>query len=162
MSEYDPDLLSFLKEIKKQNKPIALVTGVFDLLHPGHLLFLQKARERSHQLGGHLLIGLESDFRVKQLKGESRPINSQQVRKQQLQETNLAELVFILPTDFSQEQSRVNLLKLIKPQLMLVSTSTPNLEKKSEMLAKIGGKLEIICDHQQQYSTTDIINNGLL
>jgi len=158
MIDFDKDLLHFLEKRQDQAKPIGLATGVFDLLHSGHLIFLQKTKQKMRQLGGFLLVGLESDFRVKQLKGNDRPINNQQVRKKELMNSGLVDFVFFLPDEFGQEQVRADLLKLIKPTLLLVSSSTPNIDKKVQMIEKAGGKLEIICNHYPQYSTTNIIN----
>lgn len=160
MIDFDKNLLHFLESHQEQNRPIGLVTGVFDLLHSGHLIFLQKAKQKMRQLGGYLLVGLESDFRVKRLKGNDRPINNQQVRKKELADLGLVDLVFLLPDEFGQEQVRADLLKLIKPTLLLVSSSTPNINKKVQMIEKVGGKLKIICDHYPQYSTTNIINKS--
>ena len=58
-----------------------LVTGVFDLLHQEHINFLTKAKA----VGDILVVGLETDTRVKQLKGFNRPINSTKDRLQNLE-----------------------------------------------------------------------------
>ena len=158
MTVFDRELLNFLDNHQVHNKPMGLVTGVFDLLHPGHLQFLQNAKKKMDMMNGHLLVGLESDLRVRQLKGDDRPINHQQLRKNQLLKTNLADLVFILPDEFGQKQVRVDLLVLIKPKLMLVSSSTPNIKEKTKMVENVGGKVEVICGHYQQYSTTQLLN----
>ena len=94
----------------KKNK--VLVTGVFDLLHKEHIEFLKKASD----LGDYLIVGIESDVRVKQMKGESRPINAQKVRKENLEKLNLANEVFILPEQFSRPEDHIKLIKKIKPE----------------------------------------------
>ncbi len=159
MKDYSTLITSpvFLK-MKSSNKPIGLVTGVFDLLHQGHLFFLQKAREEMSKAGGYLIIGIESDVRVKQLKGDDRPINNQEVRLKNLIETNLADLVFVLPQNFSKASVRMELLKQVRPKLLIVSESTPNQEKKQEMMVKIGGEVRVICAHDPNYSTTKILS----
>ena len=50
-----------------------IVNGTFDILHRGHLMMLQHAK----RLGDHLLVAIDTDRRVKELKGENRPINNQ-------------------------------------------------------------------------------------
>lgn len=144
-------------EIKASNKPIGLITGVFDLLHQGHLIFLENARDKMKYLGGYLLIGVESDLRVKTLKGKDRPIDDQNIRIKKLTKTNLAEVVFLLPEDFSDQKVRMDLLLMIRPHFLLVSESTPNIEKKKSMMAKIGGTVEVVCQHNPKYSTSQII-----
>jgi len=143
--------------IKNSNKSIGLVTGVFDLLHQGHLDFLKRANIRMGSLGGYLLIGVETDIRVKKLKGEDRPIENEEIRVQKLRKTGLADMVFLLPEDFSSQQVRADFLRMIKPTLLLVSASTPNLKKKKELVAEAGGSVEIIAQHNPKYSTSQII-----
>ena len=68
------DLDSFfveLKRIKSSNKKIVFTNGCFDIIHKGHVIYLEKAKE----LADYLIIGVNSDTSVKRLKGETRPIN---------------------------------------------------------------------------------------
>ena len=68
------DLDSFfveLKRIKSSNKKIVFTNGCFDIIHKGHVIYLEKAKE----LADYLIIGVNSDMSVKRLKGETRPIN---------------------------------------------------------------------------------------
>lgn len=65
-----------LKCIRQRGGRLVLATGVFDLLHPGHVATLQQARK----LGDFLLVGLNSDRSVRQLKGPQRPIVTEQGR----------------------------------------------------------------------------------
>ena len=55
---------------------LIFVNGTFDILHPGHIELLNYAKS----LGNHLMIGIDSDERVTQLKGPERPINNQRYR----------------------------------------------------------------------------------
>ena len=64
------------KELRKEGKKVVLTNGVFDLLHTGHLSYLQEARAR----GDALFIALNADASVKALKGPTRPIQSQDQR----------------------------------------------------------------------------------
>lgn len=147
----------FLK-MQSSNQSIGLITGVFDLLHQGHLHFLKKAKEEMSEIGGYLIIGIESDVRVKQLKGDDRPINNQDTRLKNLVETDFADLVFVLPQNFSEAGVRMELLRQVQPKFLVVSESTPNLEKKQEMMSKIGGVVKVVCAHDPNYSTTKILS----
>ncbi len=151
---YDPRLAPALQAARKSGVKITLVSGVFDLLHQEHRRFLKKARE----LGGFLVVALESDLRARQLKGEGRPIHSQQLRQTNLEKLVLADLVFILPDDFSQPQHHVQLIEFIRPDFLAVSSHTKNLERKREIVEKFGGELRIVLEHNPEISTTKILD----
>jgi cytidyltransferase-like protein len=65
----------------KQQQKIMIVGGCFDILHPGHINFLQEAKKQCN----YLILLLESDKKVSWLKGEKRPVNSEQIRKNNLE-----------------------------------------------------------------------------
>lgn len=71
------------------------VNGTFDILHTGHLELLAYARS----LGDFLYVGIDSDRRVKELKGSSRPINNQQERKTMLEAIRYVDSVHIFDSD---------------------------------------------------------------
>jgi D-beta-D-heptose 7-phosphate kinase/D-beta-D-heptose 1-phosphate adenosyltransferase len=148
-----------LKLCRQHQQEIWLVTGVFDLLHQGHLLFLGETKRRVNELKGCLVIGIESDSRVKLLKGEGRPINGQQTRLAQLDETGVADAVFILPEQFNTPADHADLIRLIRPAVLAVSVSTPNLKQKQQIMSLVGGRVEVVCAHDPRYSTTAIISD---
>ena len=65
------ELASILEDLRKKGKRIAHCHGCFDLLHPGHIRYLQAAAK----LGDHLLIAVNTDDSVRRLKGTNRPLN---------------------------------------------------------------------------------------
>ena len=71
-----PELSAIRQRVKKEHKKVVFTNGVFDLLHRGHVEYLQKAR----QLGDMLIIGLNSDASVHAIKGPQRPLVSQEDR----------------------------------------------------------------------------------
>lgn len=71
------------------------VNGTFDVIHPGHLALLNYAKS----LGDYLLVAIDSDRRVKELKGESRPVNNQHDRKLLLENLKAVDEVKIFDTD---------------------------------------------------------------
>lgn len=71
------------------------INGTFDIIHPGHLAMINFAKS----LGEFLFIGIDSDVRVKQLKGPSRPINDQHMRKLLLENLKAVDQVQIFGTD---------------------------------------------------------------
>jgi len=70
------DLPGWRDELRKSGRKLVVTNGCFDLLHAGHVSYLENAR----RLGDLLLIGLNGDDAVRQLKGEGRPINNEQDR----------------------------------------------------------------------------------
>ena len=137
------------------NKKV-LVTGVFDILHKEHIYFLKKAKS----LGDYLIVAIESDVRVKQMKGEGRPINSQDKRKESLERLNLADEVFILPEEFNKPEHHKKLIKKIKPKFLAVSSHTKHLDKKQEILNEFGGEVVVVHDHNPEISTTNLLKKN--
>ena len=138
-----------------RSKKLTLVTGVFDVLHQEHQGFLKAAE----QLADYLVVGIESDLRVKALKGEGRPINSQEVRKKNLEDLGIADLVFILPEQFSERENHQALIDEIKPDFLAVSEHSPFLDVKREIIESVGGKLVVVRQHNPEISSTKIINS---
>ncbi|MBK8394065.1 MAG: D-glycero-beta-D-manno-heptose 1-phosphate adenylyltransferase [Leptospiraceae bacterium] len=89
-------------------KPIVFTNGCFDILHLGHLTYLSQARE----LGNFLWVGINSDLSVKKLKGEHRPINSEEDRA-----ILLASLVFVDAVTIFSENTPVSILEIMKPDV---------------------------------------------
>lgn len=104
------DLHITIQELKNSHKKIVFTNGCFDILHPGHIDYLQKAKE----LGDYLVIGLNSDESVKRLKGNDRPVNNQSVRKIMLEALSCVDLV-----EFFEEDTPYNLIKSIKPDILV-------------------------------------------
>ncbi|KUK79287.1 MAG: RfaE bifunctional protein [Microgenomates bacterium 39_7] len=146
-----------LASCRQDDRPIGLVTGVFDLLHQGHLQFLNQASIKMRELGGCLIVGVESDVRVRKLKGKGRPIESQEQRKSQMEATRLADFVFILPEKFDAESDHLQLIKMIKPKILLVSQHTPFLDRKKKLMQTVGGLVEVVCQRDPRFSTTKMI-----
>lgn len=88
-----------------------VVNGTFDLIHPGHIHLLNYARS----LGDYLLVAIDSDQRVKQLKGNNRPIQSLNVRKFILENIRSVDQVQSFATDLELE----NILELYQPDIMV-------------------------------------------
>ena len=134
-----------------------LVTGVFDLLHQEHRNFLLRAKTFGGQ-DNELIIGVECDARVRQLKGEGRPIQSQEIRVAQIQELGFVDRVILLPEDFGMFEVLLLFLKNIHPDFLVVSSHTPHFEEKRAMMASIGGRAEIIYQQNPGVSTTKLIS----
>lgn len=84
-----------------------MVNGTFDVLHPGHIALLNTARS----YGDYLVVAIDTDRRVKELKGNLRPINNQDDRKIMLANLKAVDVVEF----FDSTEELVNLMKLYKP-----------------------------------------------
>ena len=150
--------LERLLQTRAQNgQSLTLVTGVFDVLHDEHRRFLLAAKA----LGDLLIVGLESDERVRQLKGEGRPINTLNHRLEHLRAWAIADLVFALPTDFAKPELRQELLELIRPDYLAVSSHTPNLAVKKQLLKSVGGEVRVVRQFQPAFSSSKLIAKAI-
>ena len=84
-----------------------MVNGTFDVLHPGHIALLNTARS----YGDYLVVAIDTDRRVKDLKGNLRPINNQDDRRIMLSNLKAVDVVEF----FDSTEELVNLMKLYKP-----------------------------------------------
>ena len=144
-----------LKVVEKKQQRLVLVTGVFDVLHQEHINFLKKAK----LIGDVLLVGLETDERVQKIKGDGRPVNRQSERVTNLEQIDLADLVFVLPKKFETDDEHEILIKQLKPMVLAVSSQTPFITKKQLIMAKVGGEVVVVHQHNPAISTTQIIND---
>jgi rfaE bifunctional protein nucleotidyltransferase chain/domain len=98
----------FLRE--NAGKKIVFTNGCFDILHKGHVTYLQEAR----RLGDLLVVGLNSDASVKRLKGSERPINNELDRAYVLSSLRCVDFVEIFTED-----TPLNLIKNIMPNILV-------------------------------------------
>ncbi|MNJ99833.1 Bifunctional protein HldE [compost metagenome] len=99
-----------LAPFRSQNKKIVFTNGVFDLLHVGHVRYLQEARA----LGDLLVIGVNADASVKRLKGPTRPIQIENDRAE-----ILAALACVDFTVIFTEDTPANLIEKVKPDILV-------------------------------------------
>src|SRR5688572_19437513 len=91
-----PDAAAHVERLQRRGMRVVFTNGVFDLLHPGHLRYLQEART----LGDVLVVGLNSDRSVRALaKGDDRPINAEDDRAEVLAALACVDLVVIFDED---------------------------------------------------------------
>lgn len=138
-----------LKEIlnKKNNgKKIVFTNGCFDILHRGHVEYLQKAKG----LGDLLVLGLNSDSSVKRLKGESRPINNEKDRAIILSALECVDYIIIF-----YEDTPLELIKNLKPDILVKGGDY----KIENVVGREYAKETVLIDFVDGYSTTKIIKN---
>lgn len=125
--------------LKQKGEHIILCGGCFDILHIGHIRFLEEAKK----LGGKLFILLESDRKVKELKGENRPIFKQADRALALSSLQDADVIIMLPF-FSDDSKYRQLVAKLKPDIIAVTQNDPKIEIKQKQAQGVGAELKII------------------
>ena len=103
-------LADTIKQLRAQERKIIFTNGCFDILHKGHVCYLEKAK----RLGDVLIVGLNSDSSVKRLKGESRPINDESARSTVLAALEAVDYVVIFTED-----TPLNLIKTVAPDVLV-------------------------------------------
>ena len=143
--------ISELGKIEK-NKKIVVVGGCFDILHLGHVTFLEKAKKK----GEVLVVLLESDEKIKKIKGEKRPINNQENRARVLASLKTVDWVVKLP-EMKNDKDYVDLLREIRPEAVAISGGDENKKRKQEETEKLGIKLIEVSKRIPFHSTSRII-----
>lgn len=105
-----PKLKGILKKIKAQNKIVVFTNGCFDILHAGHISYLERAKS----MGDILIVGLNSDASVKKVKGKSRPIVTQKNRAKVLSALRCVDFVVIFSSP-----TPLGLIKTLKPCVLV-------------------------------------------
>ncbi len=95
---------------------VVFTNGCFDLLHPGHVDYLERARE----LGDHLVVGVNSDASVRRLKGARRPVNDEQARTAVLAGLGCVDSVIIF-----EEDTPLELIRKIRPHVLVKGGDWP-------------------------------------
>ena len=137
---------------KSRGKKIVFTNGCFDLLHAGHVKYLQKAR----LLGDLLVLGLNSDASVRRLKGEKRPLIGEDERAQILSALDCVDYVIIF-----EEDTPIKLISAVKPDILAKGGDyAPDAVVGKELVESYGGKLELV-SFVDGKSTTNIIEKVL-
>ncbi|HBQ51076.1 TPA: glycerol-3-phosphate cytidylyltransferase [Candidatus Daviesbacteria bacterium] len=137
-----------------KGKKIVLVGGCFDILHPGHVIFLEKAKKE----GDLLVVLLESDQKVHELKGLNRPIHTQKARAKVLSALRSVDRVVMLPFMHKEEEYDA-IIQKIKPKV-IAATSGDYANKFKQRSAKlVGSKLKYVTRLIGNHSSSKILTN---
>lgn len=142
------ELDSLLGQLKKEGKTIVTTNGCFDILHVGHVRYLEKAKS----FGDVLIVALNSDKSVKSIKGNDRPINNEEDRAVVLSALKSVDYVVLFDED-----SPINLLLQIKPDVHTKGADyTVETLPEAKGIMESGGRIEFITFVEGK-STTSII-----
>ena len=143
-------LKKFRDECRKNSKKVVLATGVFDILHPGHLKFLEKSRECCDIL----IVGINDDAFAR-TKGDDRPIQCEHDRAHLIAGFECVSCVYIFSDD-------LDLIQLVQPDFFVMSTTaSKTVEERMDrqlLVRKLGGQI-IILDAFSTTHSTDIRDN---
>ncbi len=143
-----------IKSYKARGKRIVLTGGCFDILHNGHIEYLTKAKRE----GTILVILLESDENIRKLKGADRPINTFEKRAIELEKLGFINLIVEL-SEKTSDSYYYNLTKLIQPDIIAITKNDSLTGKKREQAKIVGGKIKVIMERDERYSSTKLTNN---
>lgn len=145
----ESSLKKVVAEAKKRGEKIVMTNGCFDLLHPGHVSYLENARK----LGDRLIVAVNTDQSVKRLKGESRPINELESRMAVL--AGLSSVDWVVPFE---EDTPQRLIGEILPDLLVKGGDyQPEQIAGSQEVWANGGEVCVL-NFENGCSTTNIIN----
>jgi rfaE bifunctional protein nucleotidyltransferase chain/domain len=134
---------------KRSGKKVVFTNGCFDLLHAGHLHVLREAKK----LGDVLIVGLNSDRSVKEIKGSSRPIMPEGERAELIAALEMIDYVTIFD-----EPDPLNLIRELKPDVVAKGGDWREDQiVGKEWVEKTGGRVAII-PYLNGHSTTDIVD----
>ena len=143
------DLQYILSYYRFKEKKIVFTNGCFDLLHRGHIEYLLKAAAS----GDVLIVGLNSDKSVKKIKGADRPLQDEKSRA-----LILASLIFVDHIVLFDEETPVNLIKSVQPDVLAKGGGYKEGEiVGNDVVKEKGGKVQII-EYLSGYSTTGLVD----
>jgi D-beta-D-heptose 7-phosphate kinase / D-beta-D-heptose 1-phosphate adenosyltransferase len=147
----EDELAELIAAAKAHNERIIMTNGCFDLLHAGHVAYLQQARA----LGDRLIVAVNSDASVKRLKGESRPINDLQARMTVL--SALACVDWVVP--FGEETPERLYCRLLPDVVVKGGDYKPDEVAGGDCVRRAGGEVKIL-QFIEGRSTTAMINQA--
>jgi bifunctional protein rfaE, domain II len=138
-----------IENAKAQNKKVVFTNGCFDILHSGHVTYLEEAKK----LGDILVVGVNSDTSVKKLKGETRPVNSQLDRTFVLNGLKSVDYTVIF-----EENTPEDLIAFLKPSVHVKGGDYKKDDlPETKIVESYGGEV-VILNFVEGKSTTNIIN----
>ena len=144
----EPELLRIVADERSRGRTIAFANGIFDLLHVGHVRYLQGAAREADVL----VVGVNSDDSARTLKGEGRPVTSERERAELVSAIRGVGYVTIF-----RDASPARLIAVIKPDVHCKGTDyTPDSVPEAEIVRAYGGRVAIVGD-PKNHSTTSIL-----
>ena len=142
------DAAEIARAFRAEGKRIVFTNGVFDILHPGHLRYLQQARA----LGDVLIVGLNADSSVRRNKGPQRPINTQQERAEILEALECVDAVVLFEQD-----TPAQIIDAVQPDILVKGSDWAEDAIVGRDTVEARGGRVVRMPVEQGFSTTAII-----
>ncbi len=143
------EAIELRKTWKKDRQKVVFTNGCFDILHLGHVDYLEK----SSQAGDKMIVAVNSDRSVRELKGPERPVNTEYARARLIAALGFVSMVIIFD-----EETPLELIKALLPDVLIKGNDyTIDTIVGSKEVLEVGGEVSTI-DLVPNYSTTGIIN----
>ncbi|HOK10446.1 MAG TPA: D-glycero-beta-D-manno-heptose 1-phosphate adenylyltransferase [Candidatus Hydrogenedens sp.] len=144
-------LKKIVQQLKEQGKKVVWTNGCFDILHVGHITYLMRAKSE----GDVLIVGLNSDRSVRQIKGQGRPVINEQNRALVLSALECVDYIILFD-----EKSPLSIIKQLRPDVYAKGgdyTLDTLVQPERRFVESYGGRIAII-PGVEGHSTTDIIH----
>ena len=142
-ANFEERLVPTLEEITRKvshlrglDYKIVLTSGSFDLIHLGHVKYLSRAKE----FGGILVVGVDSDAKIRRRKGADRPMVPQAERLEMLAYQRPVDLIYLKDDD----EPRWALIKAVAPDVLVLTEDHSYTEAQQEELLTIVGRIEVV------------------
>ena len=142
------DAVAYVNRSRADGRRIVFTNGVFDLLHPGHLRYLQQSRE----LGNTLVVGVNSDRSVRAIKGESRPVTPEHERAEILAALACVDVVVLFDED-----TPYALISRLQPDVLVKGADWPEEAMVGRDIVEARGGRVVRVPFEPGYSTTNVI-----
>ena len=142
------DIKKLREKIRIENRKVVFTNGCFDIIHKGHVTYLNEAKS----LGDHLIVGINSDDSVKRLKGKDRPVNNEYDRAFVLDNLKSVDDVLIF-----NEDTPYDIIKEIIPDLLVKGGDWKEEDIVGSDIVKMNGGKVISLQFVNNYSTTNIL-----
>jgi D-beta-D-heptose 7-phosphate kinase/D-beta-D-heptose 1-phosphate adenosyltransferase len=139
----------FARVRRREGRTVVFTNGVFDLLHPGHVRYLQQAR----RLGDALIVGLNADESVRRNKGPARPINPEGERAEVLAALDCVDAVVIFA-----EETPAAIIVAVQPDVLVKGADWPADQIVGRDTVEARGGRVVLMDVEQGHSTTAILD----
>lgn len=142
-----------LEQLHSQNKKIVLTGGCFDIIHRGHIVLLTEAKKK----GDVLIVLLESDETITNLKGPTRPIHTQEDRAYLL--SHIQDIDYIIPLPMiTGDKAYDELIFAIKPAIIATTKGDPAKVHKVRQASSVNAEVVDVTDFITNTSTTRLAN----
>jgi D-beta-D-heptose 7-phosphate kinase/D-beta-D-heptose 1-phosphate adenosyltransferase len=142
-ANFEERLVPTLEEVSRKishlrglDYKIVLTSGSFDLIHLGHVKYLARAKE----FGGILVVGVDSDAKIRRRKGDDRPMVPQEERLEMLAYQRPVDLIYLKDDD----EPRWALIKAVAPDVLVLTEDHSYSDAEQEELLTVVGRIEVV------------------